>query len=174
MESKDKILPQEALDSLHQRQAQFSEQGVDEALANHVGMLKMLSTAWDVVRLKQTYPDWDLLGLARCYSHLGTRFWFDFLRSSANQLQSAESSSWNQLALSAVIDDLWVLQFTLTRKILKDAPVNQPEAFNHWLEAHGKDLHRVDNILHDIVHHPLLDLAMLSVSVRELRAFIGE
>ncbi|MFK7866960.1 MAG: NAD-glutamate dehydrogenase [Alphaproteobacteria bacterium] len=167
------ILSDSAYQELESRRNNFKVENVSDQLAEEIGSLKLLSTAWDVVRLQSINPNWDIVPLGKCYSHIGMRFKFDHLRSTANHLQSAEGN-WNRLALGAVIDDLWMLQFTLTRKIIADHPENQDNPTDLWLAKDTPALQRIDSLLHDLTHYPVLDLAMLSVAVRELRAYIGE
>ncbi len=173
----DNILPQDELKALHTRQQLFAHDGMDQTLSNAIGSLKLLSSVCDLVRLQSYNDQWSITELGQCYHRIGVRFSLDYLRTAANRLQAGQSN-WNRLALAAVIDDLWTLQFTLTRNVTTNAPQSGNQSgqspFDAWLQQDKERLSRIDGLLHDMVNLPSLDLAMLSVALRELRAFIGD
>lgn len=141
-------------------------------LATRAGQLKILSSACDIVRLTEQIQGGTVIDLGRLYHRLSERFQLDRMRSIANRLMTSEGM-WNRLALGALIDDLWGLQFQLTREIAQgQAMPDLNQAFDSWLQAREPIIKRIESMLADFSNLPTLDLAMLSVVTRELRCLI--
>ena len=173
-----KILPPPVKKELEDRQKSFEGpgkggQGAPAALSQRAGQLKLLSTGCDVIRLNEAAPDWSVIKLGQVYTKIGNRFSLDRLRTAADTLQRGESN-WNRLALSALIDDLWALQFSFTKIVLDQAKPDEADPLKKWEESNVTAYTRIDHLLSDLDALATLDLAMLSVASRELRTLIRD
>jgi len=162
----DSLMAPEQLADTRERAARFGGPGVPEDLAQAIGRLKPLSTACDIVRLAAAAGR-PVDAVGETYFLLGSRFRLDWLRHHANLL--APESSWYQLALGAIIEDLWGTQGELTGKVLSDGKAGKA-AIDEWAAARREPVSRVVAIVQDLEQHGTVDLAMLTVANRELRA----
>lgn len=160
------ILSDTALANIKKRQSRFRHRHVDEEIAVAIGQLKVLSSACDVVRLAKG-SELPVKEVGRAYSAVGARFGLDWLRSAANRIPS--DTQWHRMALGAIIDDLWGLQSEMTGKVLADGKTGD-KAIAGWVGERTETAARVDGLLSEIGKLPQLDLAMLAVITRELRA----
>ena len=164
----DSYMAPDQLEETHQRAAHFAQPGVPEDLAQQVGRLKALSTACDMVRLA------GMLGrtvgeVGETYFLLGSRFKLDWLRHQANVM--TPENPWYQMALGAIIEDLWGTQGELAGRVLTDGGCGA-DAIDGWAGARREIVGRVERIVNELEQHGSIDLAMLTVANRELRGLV--
>ena len=164
-EQLDDILSDFAKADVKKRVERFSGKGVPAALALQVAQLKVLSSACDVVRLAGQ-AEAPVSDVGRIYSAVGSRYGLDWLRSAANRIPS--DNQWHRLALSAIIDDLWGLQFEIAGRVLARVGTGA-NAVEEWCALRAETVERLDGLLNELRALPQLDLAMLAVMNRELR-----
>ncbi|MFO0325348.1 MAG: hypothetical protein ACK50D_10140, partial [Burkholderiales bacterium] len=90
----------------------------------------------------------------------------------ARQVSSLPTDShWQALARAAMRDDLANLQRHLTESVMRLSPQarNADEAVATWERHHAKALARMQEVMDDLKLASDVDLAMLSVLLRELR-----
>jgi glutamate dehydrogenase len=162
----ESLMAPDQLADTRERAVRFSAPGVPEDLAQSIGRLKALSTACDIVRLAQT-ADRPVEAVGETYFLLGSRFRLDWLRHNANNM--APENSWYQLALGAIIEDLWGTQGELTGKVLTNGQAGAA-AVEDWAGTRREAVTRVVSIVEELEQHGTVDLAMLTVANRELRA----
>ena len=110
--------------------------------------------------------------MAETYFLLGSRFRLDWLRHHANIL--APENPWYQMALGAIIEDLWGTQGDLTGRILGNGNVGCGKtALDGWANQRKESVRRVEEIVKELEKHGTLDLAMLTVANRELRGLVA-
>ena len=160
------LMAPEQVTETKERAARFAGPGVPEKLAQAIGRLKALSTACDIVRLAED-ANRPVEAVGETYFLLGSRFRLDWLRHHANLV--APESSWYQLALGAIIEDLWGTQGALTGKVLSDGEAGTA-AIETWAKGRREAVGRVESIVEELEQHGTVDLAMLTVANRELRS----
>ena len=81
---------------------------------------------------------------------------------------------WSAMARAALRDDVYAEQAGLTAEVVRSGANGQParERVEHWLEQNAAAVERSQQVLADIRSGGTLDLARLSVAVRELRNLI--
>ena len=134
----------------------------------------LLISVLDVVRLsgdRSGNGDHPLPALAKVYFDLGDRFGFEWLREQA--LGLAPDAYWDKLAVAAIVDDLYGHQVEITRKVLANGATAEPAAIDAWGAARGDALTRTTSMIEDLRAAPKLDVAMLAVANRQLRALAG-
>ena len=166
--SLDALMPLEMAEETRERTGRFTHPNVPKSLAYDLGHLKALSTACDVVRIGNL-TNKPLPEVSRTYFAVGTRFRLDGLRHSANLLYA--ESAWHQMALSAIIDDLWATQGDITARVIAGSKTGD-EALDAWEATHQEAVSRMAEIAAEIQSYPTVDLAMLTVANRELRALV--
>ena len=164
----DKLMAPDQLKETAGRAAGFAVAGVPKELAERIGHLKALSTACDIIRIADAAGR-SVEEVAETYFLLGSRFRLDWLRHNAN-IMSPENP-WYQMALGAIIEDLWGTQGELTGRILRNGGCGKT-ALDEWANQRKELVRRVAEIVTELEQHGSLDLAMLTVVNRELRGLV--
>jgi glutamate dehydrogenase len=156
------ILPPGGTAALASRAAALVARGAPAALAERIAGLDHLAAAVDIVSLAAAAPR-ELLATGRIYFALGARLSLDALRAAAGQLRP--ETTWQKMAVAAVLDDFYQHQSELTRQIVETDLASLQE----FLADHAAALGPLDALLHDIAAAGRPDLAMLTVANRQLR-----
>lgn len=169
--SLDAYLSEELTASVDRNTARHQEQNVPESLARGVAHLEVLFAGCDIVRIAQRVGE-SVGNTAKTYYAIGARFGFDWLRETASSV-SAENE-WQTMAVSSMVDELYDLQAALTGRIIDTAggAAAVDVVLEAWEESRGHDVARVNQTLHDLRRSDVVDLAMLSVATRHIRALI--
>jgi len=160
------ILPAPLLASVKARQGEMESEGVPERLAYRIASLGVLTAALDIVRLARGR---NVEEVARVYFGVGTRFGLDRLRTAGASI--AAETPWQKVAVSAVIDDLFNYQSILASRVLAEAN-GAREPIEPWLAARTRMVERIDQTTTDFRAAQSVDLAMLTVASRQLRALV--
>jgi glutamate dehydrogenase len=155
------LLPETEAGQLARRAEALRGQGVPEALASRVARLDLLVSGFDIVRLAGA-AERDVLDAARAYYAVGHRFGLDRLRAAASRLRA--DTSWQKLAVGAIVDDLFAIEAELAAKAIAEGGVER------FLARHAAGLRPLETALQEILATPQLDLAMLTVANRQLRS----
>jgi glutamate dehydrogenase len=107
--------------------------------------------------------------VAAVYFALGYKLDLHWLRDQIAKLPA--TSHWQTLAQGALRDDLYSEQRELTAEVLKPGTADRDaEALiDAWLEENRASVDRANSILADLKEADALDIAMLSVALREIR-----
>ena len=149
--------------------------GVPDALARRVAQLETLYAALDIVEVG-TETGCPVDTVAGVYFGVGGRLDLGWLSQQIATLPS--DSHWQRLARVAMRDDLSVLARALTRSVLNAGDGGQSggqsaEALIAAWEAEREfQLNRCRELLADLKAVGTLDMPMLSVLLRELRALV--
>jgi glutamate dehydrogenase len=160
------ILPASLLASVKGRQGEMESEGVPERLAYRIASLGVLSAALDIVRLARGRKVEDV---ARVYFGVGARFGLDRLRSAGASI--AAETPWQKAAVSAVIDDLFNYQSVLVSRVLSESN-GARDPIDPWLASRSRMVERIDQTMTDFRAAQSVDLAMLTVASRQLRALV--
>ncbi len=146
----------------------YTEAGVPEELSARVACFDALPATLDLVEVG------DALGrridaVAAAYFTLGGRLEIPWLRARVAGLPS--ETHWQALAKAAVRDDIAGMQRQLTADALRGAEPRDSadKAIVAWEAANRTLLERFLRVQADLRAHDTLDLAMVSVAMRELR-----
>jgi glutamate dehydrogenase len=163
------ILPTSMLSNVRVRQAELEVDGIPEDLARRVASLDVMTSAMDIVRIARTKQTQNVEDVARVYFGIGARFSLDRLRSAGTNI-SAETP-WQKSALATLIDDLFNYQSTLAARVITETN-GAGDPVETWLAARPRVVERVDQTMHDMKAAAAVDLAMLTVASRQLRALV--
>jgi glutamate dehydrogenase len=173
------VLPASMLGQVRVRQAELEADGIPEALAQRVASLDVMTSAMDIIRISRDTGDVPSAAdavrgvddVARVYFGLGERFGLDRLRS-ASQNISAETP-WQKTALTTLIEDLYGYQSALASRVITEANgARGTDRVETWLAQRPRIVERVDQTVHDFRASSTVDLAMLTVTTRQLRALV--
>ena len=155
-------LPDAERNELARRVDALVARGVPREVAFAAARLDFLTSSVDVVRLAQG-SKLGIVELARRFYAIGHRFRLDTLRLIARGLKA--ETSWQKLAVSALIEDFYAQQAELTQQSIAASA-----ELDRWLESRAAALAQIDALLRDIESSPAPDLAMLTVASRALRS----
>ncbi len=162
------MLPEGEQHGFDRRKARFLQAGVPEALAERVVALANLVLGLDIVRIDEA-TEIDVVDMGRLYYGAGERFGLDGLRDIVRAMPAA--SSWQRLALAAVLDDLYLIQGEIARRALTEGKGAAPTRLDRWTKRRQEAASRVQEIAAEIGRAAQPDLAMLTVATRQLRTF---
>ena len=164
----DDIMQREQRQDVRERTTRFTDDGAPAELSDRIGRLKMLSCACDIVRLAGG-DHRSVRAVGRTYFAVGNHFRLDWLRREANRL--SPDNSWRQMAVNAIIDDLWSTQDELSRQVLQGGEAGRA-AIEDWVNARSDQVQRVQSLITELESVGRVELAMLAVANRELRSLI--
>ena len=162
------LLPEPDRKLLDERAGALEAKGVPAETARTVASLDVLTSACDITRIAEggAVPG---ATVARAYYAVGFRFGIDWLRGQAERL--ATDSHWQNLAVAAVVDDLFSHQDALTRRVLAGGAGEG--VLEAWTRDRRAAVDRVDRLIADLRAQPQLDLSMLAVANGQLRALVS-
>jgi glutamate dehydrogenase len=163
------LLPADERALYDKRVAGFAEAGVPAALAERVGGIVFLTTAFEIADLAQRTGQ-TIDRAARGFYGVGARFALDGLRDAARRLPT--DTPWQKAAVETLIDDFYALQADLAERVLKAADgADDPVAT--WTATRAAQLAPADAIAAELRAAQAPDLAMLVVAGRQLRQALG-
>lgn len=169
----DECLVEENKERLQRETTAYEALGFTPALSKKLGRLELVTTSPDIIQIsyQSKAPIAEVAGL---YFAVGARFGFSKLRSMANAIIS--NNIWQRMAVSAIVEDLYLFQGTLTKEIHDYVLTNHEEPFRKaadavefWTQDHMQHVMVLDQIITDPNAMVNPDLAMLSLAQRELR-----
>ncbi len=145
--------------------------GAPERLARAVANLDVLFSGLDIVRIAA--GGYDVGDVAKVYFAIGDRFGLDWLRGAAEGL-SAETE-WQELAIGAIIDDLYAQQTALVSKVVDESGggAAAEAIIEAWASSNGHRVNRAVSVVSELKTTGSVDLAMLAVANREIRALLA-
>ena len=134
-----------------------------------------MASAMDIVRIARTDPAHAGAGIdevARIYFGVGARFGLDRLRTAGASI--AVDTPWQKAAVAAVVDDLFNYQSVLASRVIAEVErrARRADPVDVWLANRGRVVERVDQTMNEMRTAPAVDLAMLTVATRQLRALV--
>jgi glutamate dehydrogenase len=160
----------EALEQLAER---FTDAGVPAELATRVASLDALFSGLNVIEVAAACGE-TVETVAAVYFALGYKLDLHWLRDQIARLPA--DTHWQTLAQGALRDDLYSEQRELTAEVLRrgseDRGTEDRDAetlIEAWLGNNRSSVERARAILSDLKEADTLDIAMLSVALREIR-----
>jgi glutamate dehydrogenase len=147
----------------------YGASGVPQALGARIVALDTLYSTLDIVEVGDATKR-PVEVVADIYFGVSVRLGVPWLRGRIAALP--QDQHWRRLAKGAMLDDLSGLQRTVTTEVLVGGGgIDEPSALmTAWQERNARAIEREDQLLGELRAAPALDLAMLSVALRELRA----
>ena len=170
----DDIVPVDAgfRTSLDQKAQSLVAQGVPEDLARRVASMAQMVAICDVVRIAEATGR-DVIEVGATYFAVGARFQLGLMRAAADSIEA--ETHWQKLARAAVVDDLYGHQRELTRAVLGAGKkgASGAELVDKWVDAHQRGCARCDELINELRAAGQIDLSMITVANRQIRALTG-
>ena len=166
----ESLLPEAVGERVARRADGYRSRGVPEALARRVASMIEMASACDVVRIA---ADHGLAtdAVARLYFAVGEYLSLGWLRDQAEALSVA--GYWQKLAVAAVVQELYDHQRVATRRVLDAAGGAEDGAIEAWAKTCRPAVERTRTLVGELETTPPVDLSMLTVASRQLRALTG-
>ena len=161
------VLPEDVNSRILHRARRYMDEGVPEDVARRVAYLIVMPSACDIVRISAArgVPAEDV---ATLYFALGEVLGFGWLRYQAEK--RAATSYWERLAIAAVIEELYGHQRDITTRIYDNGAGVGDGAIEAWTHSRGPVFDRTRALMSELAAAPSVDLSMLTVASRQLRA----
>jgi glutamate dehydrogenase len=155
--------------ALQARQDALASAGVPVELGRRIASADALFAALDMVDIAAETGR-DVPAVAAVYFALDGALDYGWLRDQVAALPGA--NHWESLAKTALEDDLAGQQRALTASVLRLSPTvsDAPALIDAWSSRNRAGVDRVRQVISDLHSAGGMDLAMLSVAMRELRA----
>jgi len=161
------LLPPGERHGFETRKSVFLQDAVPEPLAQRVVALANLAAGLDIVRIDEAAQA-NILDMGKLYYDTGERFGLDALRDVARSLPA--TNAWQQLALSALIDDFYGLQRDAVQRVLAESNGDSAGRLDAWVAQRPDAVARIQEMVTEIGRATPPDIAMLTVASRQLRA----
>ena len=162
------VMPAHYVSDMRKRGRAYLVQSVPERLAFRIAGLVNLYSGCDIVRLaaKRKLP---VLDVARAYFAVGTRFKLGRLRAAAEHMDS--ESHWQQLAVAALIEEIYSHQLALTLQVLDSGggKGDPAKAIEKWAAANDTVVGPTEQLLTELWATDVNDLSMVAVASRQIR-----
>jgi len=135
-----------------------------------VGLVNLYS-ACDVVRLAARRKV-GVIDVGKVYFMVGSRFRLGRLRAAAEKMES--DSHWQQLAIAALIEEIYAHQLALTNRVIDHAGVkgDAGKSVQGWIDANPSLVAPTEQLLNELWATEVNDLSMIAVASRQFRAMI--
>jgi glutamate dehydrogenase len=164
-----KLLAPTEAEAVSRGSERFVAEGVPADLATRVASLDALYSGLDIIEVASAREE-TVESVAASYFAVGFRLDLHWLRDQINQLPA--ESHWQTLAKGALRDDLSSEQRQLTAQVLRHQTAG-PDAeamIDGWVSDNRAAVSRCEAMLEDLKQADAIDVAMLSVALREIRS----
>ena len=165
------LLEQQEGAALAQAAARYVEQGVPQALAARVVSLSALTATLDIAEVADSAGQ-PVAQVAALYFDLGARLGLPLVREHVQALPAAQH--WQMLAKGAMLDELSAVQRAVTGRVLGGpagaAAAGVEARLSAWQQSQARVLERCAQLQAELRTARSIDLAILSVLLREMRA----
>ncbi len=146
----------------------LAELGVPPALARRVISLEPLYVGLDIFEVTDASGS-PIKAVAKIFFSLAQKLGLPWLRERIAALPGAQH--WQMLARGAMLDDLSGLQRALTVQVLQQGSADEPtdDLIARWIETNRRAYDRSTRLINELRGAAMVDEAMLSVAIRELR-----
>ena len=149
---------------------EMADKGVPRPVAKRIASIYRLAAANDLARMSKQSKV-TIKNVADVYFRVGNRFGLGLLRARARTMTL--DSHWQKLAVSAAVEEIFSQQSLITQKVLKYASktkFNGAKALDAWLAEHAVSVERFDQLRAELDAVETVNLAMLTVTNRQLAA----
>lgn len=167
----ERLLPDDARAELAERVAHWRGLGVPDDLARRIAGLAAMAAALDLIRVARACAVTPAEA-APLYFELGSALGLAWLRERAQRLPA--TGHWRKQAVAAVVDELFAVQADLAAAVLRARTESRDSGYGvgEWLASRRASVDRIRQLIADLKAADPLDLAMLTVASRRLRALV--
>jgi glutamate dehydrogenase len=166
------VVPPHYLNDAKLRAQPYMDHGVPKDLALRVAGMVNLYTGCDIIRLA-TQRKLAVGTVARLYFAVGARFRLGRLRGAAARIDSG--SYWQQLAVAALIEEIYAHQLDLTSQVLDFAggTKDAQKAIAIWSGKQQTAIDQAEQLLSELWSTELTDLSMIAVASQQFRSLVA-
>jgi len=156
-----KMVPDDINASIALTETKLTEAGMPAAIANEIAVIKLLSSASDIVDIsRKSHDPVDEIGPA--YFMVGEILGLDWLRNQVAGIVPA--NTWQARVMGGLMDDFFIHQAAMTaaifasvsRKTLVDRKI-----VGRWFENHVEMVSKINQLVDELREQPKVELEML-------------
>ena len=163
----DQALPESLQQTIAAKTTGRVAENVPAELARRLAMLEIMPAAGDIVRLSAAHGE-PIAAVAALYFAAGETFGFRWLREQAETI--AATGYWQRLAIAAAIEELTQHQRALVERIIQQTGRAASDAIDQWSDVHRGAADRARGLISEMQATGTVDLSMITVASRQLRA----
>lgn len=155
------MVPETVRATLEQNSRKLAEWGVPAAIAGDIAVMKLLSSASDIVNISRKSDD-DVAEIAPAYFMVGERLGLDWLRQQASNIVPA--NAWQARVMGGLMDDFFIHQAAITAAIFSSVSRKtrvDAKLIDQWFGKHGEMVAKIGQIVDDLRAQPKVELEML-------------
>ena len=164
-------LRDDARHALRHRTRQLVNAGVSKELAVRIILLDFLYAGLDIIEVAATSGG-DLLKVTEIFFALDARLGLYWLREQIRMLPRQDL--WQRKARTGLLDELQIVARDITGQVIVSTNGIRSVAgkMDDWMQRHHSRIEHVHTMLDEIKGNQDIDLAMLTVAVRELKTLV--
>jgi glutamate dehydrogenase len=170
-----KILPEvlsvSAKEAFVNKIEEYCSNNIPQNLSEKIASIEPIASTFDIAEITAE-SDFDLKTIATIYFAVSTRFSLRILREKIAELDC--DSYWQKLSTKTVIEDLYLYQMRIAKKVVEYSCDNSCEidAVENWIKTLGFLVERFDNVIEEIKSNPNLDLSIFIVALNRLKPLV--
>jgi len=167
------LLRDEARQTLRRHSREMVKAGVPAELAQAVALMDALFAGLDIIELAGATHS-DVLKVAEIFFALEARLGLFWLRVQIRALPRQDQ--WQRKVRIGLLDELQAVTTDLTRQVLLSTRTIRaiPKKIDAWITQHDNRIQHCRNLFEEIQGNHDIDLAMLTVAVRAIKALRQE
>jgi glutamate dehydrogenase len=162
------LLRDEGRHSLRQQSRELIKAGVPKVLAQQVVLMDFMFAGLDITDVAAATGS-DVIKVAEIFFALDAKLALFWLRAQIRELPRLDL--WQRKARIGLLDELQAVTRDVTRQVMTSTHKirSATKKIDEWLARHESNIVHCRNVLDEIRGNPAIDLAMLTVAVREMK-----
>lgn len=156
-----KMVPDDVKASIALTESKLTEAGMPATIANDIAVIKLLSSASDIVNISRKSHD-DVEEIAPAYFMVGEELGLDWLRHQVGGI--VPLNAWQARVMGGLMDDYFIHQAAITAAIF--ASVSQKtrvdrKVVDQWFSSHTEMVGKISQLVEELRDQPKVELEML-------------
>lgn len=155
------MVPADVRARMEQTEGKLTESGMPQAIAADIAVMKLLSSASDIVNISRKTDD-DVAEIAPAYFMVGERLGLDWLRQQVSGIVPA--NAWQARVMGGLMDDFFIHQAAITAAIFASVSRKtrvDAKLIDQWFGKHAEMVAKIGQIVDDLRGQPKVELEML-------------
>lgn len=155
------MVPADVKATIQLTETKLTEWGVPAVIASDIAVMKLLSSASDIVNISRKSED-DVAEIAPAYFMVGDRLGLDWLRNQASGITPA--NAWQARVMGGLMDDYFIHQAAITAAIFGSVSRKtrvDAKLIDQWFGKHSEMVSKIGQLVEDLRAQPKVELEML-------------
>ena len=156
-----KMVPDDVKASIALTESKLTEAGMPAAIANEIAVIKLLSSASDIVNISRKSHD-PVDEIAPAYFMVGDHLGLDWLRNQVAGIVPA--NAWQARVMGGLMDDYFIHQAAITAAMFSSVSQKtlvDRKIVDTWFEKHVEMVSKINQLVDELREQPKVELEML-------------